>query len=214
MSLNSSRASRVTAAGLRGPGRVASRRTSGRRLVASAALLASGLLVMTGCGMEVQTNQPYTPAEGVNVDVTNTGNANEVVHVRNLGIISRGVGEGILSGTLVGSGPDALTGVTGAATKLDGAKGSALTATLASPVELGAETLVVLTSVTPLITFESPDLTPGLTAELTLQFRTAGEVTVQVPVLNGEAPQYQTITPVPTPSAAASSATPSPSPSE
>ena len=207
MSLISSRA-RVTTPGA-DTARVAPRRAS-RRLV-GAALLASGLLTVAGCGMEVQTNQPYTPAEGVNIDVSDSGNLNEVVHVRNLGIISHGPGEGILSGSLVGNGPDALTEVSGAAIKIDGSDGSALTTKLSAPVEIGDENLVVLTNLTPLITFNSADLAPGLTATLTLKFRTAGQVTTRVPVLNGTAPQYRSITP--SPSAAGSSASPSPSPS-
>ena len=34
-----------------------------------AVLLLALLLVVSACGMDAQTSQPYTPAEGVNVDV-------------------------------------------------------------------------------------------------------------------------------------------------
>ena len=46
------------------------------------------------CGFDVQTNQPYTPAEGVNYDV-----GNPPVQVRNLMILSREDGVGFLSAT-------------------------------------------------------------------------------------------------------------------
>ena len=48
-------------------------------------LLVIGLLLVTGaCGQDVQTNRPYTPAEGVNIDVGDPANPDDVVHVRNL----------------------------------------------------------------------------------------------------------------------------------
>ncbi len=211
MSLISRRSSHASAGGTSDAGLVAPLAAGTRRLL-NVTVLVLGILALTACGMNVQTNKPYTPAEGVNVDVSSSGNANEVVHVRNLGIVSRGAGEGILSATLVGTSADALTGVSGTATKLDGSAGSAMSAVLSAPVELTDGSVVVLTAISPLITFNSADLEPGLTAVLTLQFRNAGQVTVTVPVLDGNQPQYRTITPSPTP--AAQSASPSPSPSK
>lgn len=189
----------------------APRAVKARRLL-GAAVLISGLLGTSACGMNVQTNQPYTPADGVNADVPSTGNADDVVHVRNLGIISRTPGEGILNGSLVGTRPDALTGVSGKSIKLDGSDGAPLKVELNKPVEIGRNSLVVLTSASPLITIQAADLDSGLDAVVDLQFRNAGQVSIRVPVLDGNQPQYRTITPAPTPET--QSPTPSPTPSQ
>lgn len=206
MSLKSSRASRAV--------RAASGAAGVRRTLV-AVVLSLGLLVTTAaCGMNVQTLQPYTPGEGVNVDVSNSGNADDVVHVRNLAIISREDGAGILTGSLIGSSADAMTEVTGTAIKVDGTNGSAISAEIAQPVEVGEETIVVLTSLAPLITMTSADITPGLEAVLTLQFRNAGQTTIRVPVVDGNQPPYTGIsaTPSPTPSASPSASESSPTP--
>ena len=74
-------------------------------------LAALGLLLVGGaCGTDAQTLRPYTPAEGVNVDVGDPADAQNVVHVRNLLIISKAPGSGILSASLVTDGRDELTG--------------------------------------------------------------------------------------------------------
>ena len=70
------------------------RRTRSRGLLA-ALLVSLGLLLPVGaCGIDAQTLQPYTPAEGVNVDVGDPADARSVVHVRNLLIISKAPGSG------------------------------------------------------------------------------------------------------------------------
>ena len=51
-------------------------------------------------------HQPYTPAEGINVDVGDPGDPKTVVHVRNLLIVSKAPGEGIVSASLVTDGRD------------------------------------------------------------------------------------------------------------
>jgi hypothetical protein len=168
----------------------------------AALLVLLGLLLTAGCGMDVQTTKPYTPAEGVNTEVT-TGNYANAVHVRNLLIISKTKGTGILSGSLVCGGSDALTGVSGKAIKTDGSDGAAITASMTT-VPLANGTLKVLTN-GPLITVSSPDLAPGLDAVVTLQFKNAGATTLRVPVVSGDQPQYTSITPSPV-----TSATPSP----
>ncbi len=62
--------------------------------------------------------------------------------------------------------------------------------------------LVVLTdNPANLITLTSPDLAAGLTASVTLTFENAGEVTIIVPVVDGNVAQYATIGPSSTPSA-------------
>ena len=190
MSLNSSRPSRT---GLFG---------ASRRLRAGVAVLLSlGLLFLaTACGMDVQTNQPYTPAEGVNVDAGNPKDPKAVVHVRNLLIVSKSPGQGFVSGTVVTYGSDELTGITGVPIKADGTEGPPFTATMSSPIPLANGQQVVLTD-GPLITVKSPDIAPGLSATLTLTFKSAGEVTTKVPVMDGNEPQYADISPGPTPSA-------------
>ena len=173
-------------------------RSRGIRLVLFAALAVG--LALTGCGMDVQTLQPYTPAEGVNADVGPRG----AVKVRNLLILSRTPGQGYLSGTLTAAGEDTLTEVTGIAVKADGADGSPLTATLSGPVPLGNNQLTVLTS-RPLIMVSGEDLRAGLKARLTLRFGTAGETTLVVPVVDGLQTEYRTISPSPSPTATPSS---------
>ena len=61
-----------------------------------ATVLATALLLLgrparaASCGIDVQTTQPYTPAEGVNVNV-----GSPAVQVRNLMILSREDGDGL-----------------------------------------------------------------------------------------------------------------------
>jgi hypothetical protein len=163
-------------------------------------LLVIGLLLVAGaCGRDVQTDQPYTPAEGINIDVGDPANPNEVVHVRNLLIISHAPGEGIVSGSIVTGGRDALTSVSGIPIKVDGTEGAPFTATIPNTVSIANGAQVVLTDQTP-ITVKSPDLMAGLDATMTLAFQNAGEVTLKVPIVDGNEPQYVTLKPTPTPS--------------
>ena len=60
--------------------------------------------------------------------------AQNVVHVRNLLVISKAPGSGVLSASLVTDGRDQLTGVTGYAIKVDGTEGAPFTATLTNTV--------------------------------------------------------------------------------
>ena len=94
-------------------GRVVHRGT--RALVA---LLLSCSLVglMAACGFNAQTNQPYTPADGTNADIGTDG----VLKIRNLVVISRAEGEGIVSASLIGNAEDQLTGITVAPFLADG----------------------------------------------------------------------------------------------
>src|SRR5918993_4535183 len=174
--------------------------TRGVRVRGLLALLSAlGLLLGLGaCGTDAQTLKPYTPAEGVNVDVGDPANAQEVVNVRNLLIISKSPGSGILSASIVTDGRDQLTGVTGFVIKSDGSQGSALNVNLTNTVSVANRAQVVLTD-SP-ISVESADLAPGLTASITLTFANAGEVTVIAPVVDGNVDQYRTISPAPTPS--------------
>jgi hypothetical protein len=164
-------------------------------------LLVIGLLLVSGaCGQDVQTNRPYTPAEGVNIDVGDPTMPNKIVHVRNLAIISFAPGQGILSGSIVTADRDALTAVSGTPLKVDGTEGAPFTATIPNTVSVANGALVVMTDQAP-ITLTSPDLAPGLDATVTLAFQNAGEKTLRVPIVDGNEGQYVSLKPTPTPSA-------------
>ncbi|MET0692590.1 MAG: hypothetical protein ABWX96_14955 [Propionibacteriaceae bacterium] len=165
------------------------------RLGAAVVFSLTLVLTVSACGMDVQTNQPYTPAEGVNFDVGD-------VHVRNLMILSKADGSGILSGSLVSVERDALVSVAGVPITVNGTDGTALKVTIPDPVALGNSVLVVLTQ-RPFITVDSDELVPGLTARLVLTFSSAGESTVIVPIVDGNQPDYATITPTPSASPSA-----------
>jgi hypothetical protein len=164
-------------------------------------LLVIGLLLVSGaCGQNVQTNRPYTPGEGVNVDVGDPAMPDKVVHVRNLAIISFAPGEGILSGSIVTGDRDALTAVSGMPLKVDGTVGAPFAVTIPNTVSVANDALVVLTDQAP-ITLKSPDLAPGLDANVTLAFQNAGEETLRVPIVDGNEGQYLSLKPTPPPSA-------------
>ena len=166
-----------------------------RSLVAT--LLGLALLAfVSACGLNAQTLQPYTPAEGVNFNVGPTG---KWVQVRNLMILSREDGEGIVSASLVATESDALTGVAGQPIKADSNTGAAFKTTMPNPVSLPPAVSVVLTD-RELITVTSADLLLGGDAELTLTFTNVGSYTVRVPVVDADQPAYQTITPSAAPS--------------
>jgi hypothetical protein len=191
------------------PGRV-------RAALAAAALVA--VLPAAACGTNAQTLRPYTPSEGVNFDVGDLAVPDSVIHVRNLLVISRSPGQGIISASLVTSGRDSLTGVSGTPYKADSSKGTPFTATMSGPVQLADNSQVVLTTLNPLITVSGADgLAAGLDADVTLQFGKAGSVTTRTTVVDGNLSPYTEITPSGSPSASASPSVtraPSPTPSE
>jgi hypothetical protein len=194
VSWNPSRASQA--------GRIRFRAGAGDRVRQRAAslLLVIGLLLVSGaCGMDVQTNRPYTPAEGINVDVGDPANPNKVVHVRNLAVISFAPGEGIVSGSIVTADRDALTSVSGAPIKVDGTEGAPFTGTIPNTVSIANGAQVVLTDQAP-ITVKSADLMAGLDTIVTLAFQNAGEVTLRVPIVDGNESQYLPLKPTATPS--------------
>jgi hypothetical protein len=186
-----------------GAGRITPRRiVRGWSVRGGASLLVTiGLLLVVGaCGFNVQTNRPYTPSEGVNADVGDPANPNDVVHLRNLAIISWTPGEGVVSGSIVTAGRDSLTAVSGVPIKADGSEGVPFTGTIPSTVAVANGLQVVLTDQPPIIV-KSPDLMPGLDAIVTLQFQNAGEVTMRAPIVDGNEGQYVSLKPSATPSA-------------
>jgi hypothetical protein len=142
-------------------------------------------LALTGCGMNAQTLQPYTPAEGVN---SSTG----PVLVRNLMVVADSAGRGVVSASVLTYGDDTLTAVTGTPHKSDGAAGSPLVVTTTGlPLTLTSNTLFVLTDAPLRVAVTSPDLKPGLLADVTLTFTKAGPVKLVAPVLSSTDPEFQ-----------------------
>lgn len=160
----------------------------------AAIILSAALITAAGCGFDVQTNRPYDPGEGLNVDVGNRQDG--TVAVRNLLIASREAGTGFISASLTGTQDDTLQRITGRAYTADGTAGTPLTAAMSGPISIEAGSLVVLTD-QELIMVTGADLAPGLEAELTLTFATAGETTLRVPVVTADDPQFATISPSP-----------------
>lgn len=184
--------------------------SSTRRRRRGARIVVAGLgaaLLLTGCGFNAQTLQPYTPAQGVNVD---TGD----VKVRNLVLVSDDEGRGIVSASLISSRADQLTGIQGTPIKDDGTPGAPLTVSGGEPVDLPANQLVVLTNPQPVLSVSSPDLEPGMIADLTLTFASGATTSLRAPVMGYDDPIYETISPAPaSPTASpAASATAAPSP--
>ncbi len=185
-----------------------------RAALAGAALVA--VLPTAACGFGAQTFRPYTPAEGVNFDVGNQSIPDSVIHVRNLLIISRSPGEGIVSATMVTAGRDSLTSVTGAPYLVNGDKAAAsfVAQVPGGRVLLTNNAQVVLTNQQPFITISNtPGLRAGLDAEVTVTFAKAGSYTTRTPVVDGNVPPYTGVTPSASPSASPSvTAAPSPTP--
>jgi hypothetical protein len=102
-----------------------------------------------------------------------------------------------VSASIVTDDRDALTAVSGTPIKVDGTEGAPFTATIGNTVSIANGAQVVLTDQAP-ISVQSPDLMAGLEADVTLAFQNAGEVTVRVPVVDGNEAQYATLRPTPT----------------
>lgn len=165
-------------------------RPSTRHLPGWLAGLVAVWMVCASCGFDVQTNRPYTPADGVNFNV----GAAQQIQVRNLLIISAEPGEGVLSATIYAARPDALLAVSGSADALDG-DGAPLTGTLPAPVPIPVTGFVTLTDLPPIVV-RSAALRAGLTAQVTLRFQNAGQATVSVPVMDADISYYETIKPL------------------
>jgi len=165
-------------------------------------LLSVGLLgAVAACGFDAQLLKPYTPADGTNLDV----GQDAALKVRNLQVVSNTKGEGYLSATLFTEGADRLTGATVAPHTLEGTIAPAVPVTLPAPLELPAQSLTVLTD-RPFITVRAPELLAGSSATVVMEFAEAGSVTLECPVVDGNVPPWNTISPSPS-----STASPSPS---
>ena len=111
-------------------------------------------LVLSACGFNVQTNLPYTPAEGVNLSVGS-------VQIRNLLVVSRGDNEGFVSATMSSTKDDSLVAVSGTVIKSDGSNGAAITGTIPTPVTLTPGVPVVLTDSPAFVTLAGRGHHPG-----------------------------------------------------
>ena len=172
-----------------------------------ALLLSCSLVGLVACGFNAQTNQPYTPSDGTNADIGDGG----ILKVRNLVVISREDGQGIVSASIVANEEDTLDSVTVAPFKADGTDAPAATASLPTPMRLTPGSLTILTN-GPLLTVQATDLRAGLDALVTMQFEKAGAVNLRAPVVDGTLAPWSTISPSPGGSASPGES-PSPSPS-
>lgn len=172
------------------------------RLVGVAAVLSA--LLTAGCGFDVQTLQPYTPADGVNYTHGDGVNGTPQLKVRNLFVLADGAGNGFVSASMiVDNGSDTLRSISGVALNADGSDGGAITVGTFAPLAIGTDRLLVLTDEAP-ITVSGP-LRPGFEARLTLTFAEAGEISVVTPVIASSDPVYSGLTPSPTASASPTS---------
>ena len=207
-------------------------RGRGARALA-ATVLSLGLLgSAAGCGFDAQTSQPYTPADGTNLDV----GADNQLKIRNLVVVSKTEGEGIISASIVSGSGDTLTEVAVTPSPLSGSPAPSVTAEVPAPVDLPGGRLVVLTN-QPLITVSAPQIVAGGAASVTMVFEGVGQVALNCPVVDGNLPEWSSVgaspsatpstelsitpsaepqSPIPDPTATPSpstSAAPSPSPS-
>lgn len=173
--------------------------TSGRPLRVVIGGLAAAML-LTGCGFDAQTLQPYTPAHGVNTEAG-------VVKVRNLLVVSDGAGNNVVSASVLSSADDRLTDVQIVPVLASGEAGTPLTVSTATPIRLPANQLVVLTDLEPLVQ-ATGELTPGLTARVVMSFASGERADTIAPVQSFENSIYSTLSPKPAPPTAPASAAP------
>ena len=124
---------------------------------------------------DAQTNQFYTPAEGVN---ERSGG----VDVLNALVVADEAGRGRLVAGLVNNSDltdDALTGVQGAGDDGD-VQGS-----VQAPIEVVRDAFVQLADEDPVV-LEGDAIVPGSFVEVTMTFQEADAVTVQMPVVTAE----------------------------
>lgn len=166
-----------------------------------AGLLALGLsLGASSCGFNVGTLQPYDAGEGVN---TNAGGY-EGVDVRNLMILVDQGGKAFLSATLVAKNGDDLTAVYGQAISPQGTSAGSFTVAIpGNKLAVPAQEALVLTD-GPALTVSGVTLRPGLTANISMTFAKAGNVSIVAPIVDGTKADYRSISPSPAPSASPS----------
>lgn len=174
------------------------RRTTSVHRAARALVAGLGAaLVLTGCGFDAQTLQPYTPSFGTNVDATG-------VKVRNLVVVAQPNGEGVVSGSLIARADDRLTDMTAVPLLADASDGDPLSIR-GDRVTLPANQLVVLSDQeNPIV------LSGGLGADtnvrFTLTFDSGATAEVIAPVVSSENPVFSSVTAAPSPTPTPTSA--------
>ncbi|WP_028709637.1 hypothetical protein [Propionicicella superfundia] len=163
--------------------------------IALAATLSLGL---AGCGFDVQTLQVDSPGQGVNTDAGQ-------VKIRDIALVATGEHTARVTGAVTSPAADRLVSVDGHPFTPDGDTGTAFRVT-GAPIAVPAGDVLDLTFGTTGIMVTSPDLTAGYSAELTFTFASGASATVQTLILDTEAKDFSSVTPVPP---ATTSATPS-----
>jgi hypothetical protein len=151
-----------------------------RRCIAAATvLLAAPALSSCGVSFGAQTDQPYQPAAGVD---NNSG----TVDVLNALVVSGTDGSGTVVATLVNNDqvhPDRLKGVAGAGSD------SNLTVKMAGETAIPAGGLLNLATKAA-ITVRGQRIVKGYFVNLTFSFDRAEAITVDVPVMSADNPDY------------------------
>ncbi|MGJ6980232.1 hypothetical protein ACSDQ9_06835 [Aestuariimicrobium soli] len=147
----------------------------------AAALIGAGAL--SGC-VSTEVAAPYTPGIGINAE-------QQGVNLRAVTVVAKD-GKGVLAGSLDSASGDTLTAIKGSATGSNFEDLGALQ-TGSTTIQLPAGTFVNLTE--KKIALSSDDLVPGLYARLTFTFEKAGELTVLVPVVDADQPDYASAQP-------------------
>ncbi|WP_063843136.1 hypothetical protein [Sphaerimonospora mesophila] len=181
--------------------------SSRRRVIAVAALLAAiPALAACGAGFDANTNMPYSPTEaGVLIENTGSGMSygKNGVMISQAFVLGPDSGQQIAAGgsapvylTLVShnKNPDSLTSITAN-------EQQAVRVNVPNPIEVQPGTLVK----TPGVTVEglTQPLRGGETLQLTLQFKNAGAIALDVPVIT-RSREFASLPPAPQPSASPS----------
>lgn len=153
---------------------------------ALAATSAAAVIALSGCSSTF-TAQPYTPGVGTNVDQGS-------MLVRSLVLVVDGERAWLTGAVVSEDGADTLTRITGTAQNSQGEDqdGGALTFP-DGQIAVPSGGMVNLTGKN--LSTPAGELTPGLTAKLTLHFQQAGDATLVVPVVDKSHPDYATFTP-------------------
>ena len=181
-----------------------------RRAAAVVVVLTVAVTGLAGCraGFDAPTLEQYTQAEGINLDLADgqvVEQGHGLVKVRNLMVVV-GADSASLAGSLFASPSaepydvadttpvlDTLQSISGKALSADGSAGGSLTVALPRPITVEVEQPVRLEDEG--VTVAGASLTPGVDAELTLTFKDNGKVTTRVPVIDGNKPDFVTLTP-------------------
>ncbi|NLT31103.1 MAG: hypothetical protein GXX86_11730 [Propionibacterium sp.] len=165
------------------------------RAFVTAALAAAVLAGASACGFDAQTLQPYTQSHGVNVDSrTDPDTDLPLVKVRNLLVVSQEDGQGFLAGAMFSETGDTLTDISITAKNIDGSAGEPVEVALPGPIEIPAGDVAQLFG-DETITVTGEQLRMGFSAEVTMTFEEAGDVTVTTPVVDGNLPDFETMQP-------------------